>query len=627
MKTRLQDRFTRVDLAALLAFAAVWIFYAVTVRYSSYFADESAVIAIAARFVHGDRPVVDEWWLMQFSSIFLFLPFKLFVTIQGNTTGIVLCLRYLFLAFNAAFYWYMYIRLRAHRWIGLVATALFGVYVPFGLFSCNYYTIPIRLLMIVCLILFSEKQRRLSLVLAGFLLACSVLYQPVFALLYLAYCVPVWIRFFRQKKSKPFLDDLASCFHMRAWTHVTLGVLLCSVVFFTWLFIRSGFREFFAFLPNMLTDPAFDISEEGNVRGFVFRKLATAARIYSPICWIPALVILVLSILYACGKLSAKRDAVRKILFGTGCVVWIISCILPFCHGSALHLELLFTMYPMPMFWFGFVCYLLGDKQNKRLLFFWVVALLSSLCADFLSNITLSLGSPIAYLADLIFFTDLVRELRAEQSDKKIRSASQLRERKKAKALSSAVQVLTKATCVCFAIWFAFTFSVGNVFLPGPFVLSDPLFSFPVRCEDGPCLGIHYPDGFGNYYSGKLADIDAIKEKSPKNLYICGAAPELYLYADLPYATYSPVTFRSTLNLVKRHVQYWKLHPERLPACVYVPFDKAYNPDGNNASKTEHIVSDIREVFDPLCDYTSEMGHSGYILYVTQWHLDAPAET
>ena len=622
MKTRLQDRFTRVDLAALLAFVVIWIYYGIMVRYSSYFADEPSFIAIAARFVHGDRPVVDEWNLAQLSCLFLCLPYKLYVALKGSSTGIVLCLRYLFLAFNAAFYWYTYIRLRAHRWIGLVATVLFGIYVPFGFFSCNFHTVAIRLLMIVCLILFSEKQRRLSLVLAGGLLACSVLYQPGFALLYFAYCVPVWIRFFRQKKGKPFSDDLASCFHMRAWTHVTLGVLLCSVIFFTWLFIRCGFREFFAFLPNMLTDPAFDISEEGNVRGFVFRKLATAAQIYSPVCWIPALAIVFLSILYARGLFRGRREGMRRILFGAACVVWILTCILPY-RSANLHRELLFTMYPVPMLWFGLVCFLLCTQKNKRYLFFWGTALLSSLCADFLSNITLSLGSPIAYIADLIFFTDLVRELRAEQSDKKIRSASQLRERKKAKALSAAVRALTKATCVCFAAWFAFTLFVGNVFLPGPFVLGDPPFSFPVRCEDGPCRGIRYPEGYGNYYSGKLADIDAIKESGAGNLYICGAAPELYLYADLPYATYSPITLQSTLNLVKRHVQYWKLHPERRPECIYVPFDHAYNSVGTDDTETERLVSTIREVFDPLCDYTPEMGQSGFIMYVTQWTPDA----
>lgn len=621
MNSRLLRKWTRVDLAALLAFAAVWVYYLVTVRYSSYFADESAFIAIAARFAQGDRPAIDEWNLAQLSCLFLCVPYKIYAALKGSTTGIVLCFRYLFLAFNAVFYWFTYTRLRAYRWIGLVAALLFSVYVPFGFFACNFHTMAIRLLMIVCLILFSEKQRRLSLVIAGFLLACAVLYQPGYVLLYFVYCALVFIRFFRQKKDKPFLDDLASCFGMRTWTYLTLGVAICSVVFFTWLFIRCGIRELFAFLPNMLTDPAFDISEDGNVRGFVLRKMASAAQIYSPVCWIPALVLLALSAVYACGKFGKRRDTVRTVLFGVGCAVWMLSCVMPF-RSEGLHLELLFTTYPVPMLWFGLVCFLLCERKNKRLLFFWATALLSSLCADFLSNITLSLGSPIAYIADLVFFTDLVQELRAERADQKLTKAAQLHERKKAKAQTSAVRVLTGTTCVCFAVWFAFTLFVENVFFAGHYMLYDPLFSYPVRCEDGPCRGIRYPASYGNYYADKLADIDTIKEKQPKNLYICGAAPELYLYADLPYATYSPITLQHALDLVDRHVQYWKLHPERLPACIYVPFDDAYNTVGRDETEAAEMIARIDRIFEPLCAYTAERGRSGYILYVSQWTLD-----
>jgi hypothetical protein len=372
LKTRLQDRFTRVDLAALLAFVAVWIFYGVMVRYSAYVADECAYISIAERFVLGDRPIVDEWNLAQMSCLILCLPYKLFVAVTGGTAGVVLFLRYVFLAFNAAFFWFVYIRLRAYKWVGLIAALLFSIYVPLGLFSCNFYTVAIRFVMIACLILFSEKQKLPSLILAGVLLAWSALFQPGFALLYFIYTALAWIRFFRQKKSKPFLDDVSFCFTMRAWIGITLGVLLSAAAVLIWLIASCGVQSIVASVPLLFTEPAFDVSADGNVKGFFLRKIVSAAQIYTPVCWIPALVILALSIAYACGKFGARRDNMRKVLFGLGCVIWLLSCILPLCQAGRLHLELLFTMYPMPMFWFGFVCYLLGDKGSKRLLFFWV---------------------------------------------------------------------------------------------------------------------------------------------------------------------------------------------------------------------------------------------------------------
>ena len=375
----------------------------------------------------------------------------------------------------------------------------------------------------------------------------------------------------------------------------------------------------------LFTEPAFDVSADGNVKGFFLQKILSAAQIYTPICWIPALAILAMSAAYACEAFRSRQAEARKILFASAGVIWILSCILPFRPGRP-HLELLFTMYPMPLMWFGFICFLLCEHRNKRFLFFWVAALLSSLCVDFLSNITLSLGSPIAYITDLVFFTNLVRELREERLLEKIKTAKQIRKRRKSERLGTVALALSKVVSIWFALWLSFTLVFWNTFFPAHYVMSDPLFSFPVLCEDGPCKGIRFPERYGKDYSAKLADIDAIKEKNPKNLYVCGAAPELYLYAQLPYATYSSSTYRNTLQLVDRHVQYWKLHPERLPDCIYVPFDSAYNSGITSGVDTGTIPSSIRKVFDPLCAYTAEPGQSGYILYVSQWHLDTTAE-
>ena len=70
---------------------------------------------------------------------------------------------------------------------------------------------------------------------------------------------------------------------------------------------------------------------------------------------------------------------------------------------------------------------------------------------------------------------------------------------------------------------------------------------------------------------------------------------------------------------------YWALHPERQPSCVYIPFFEAYeHPDASDFS-AEDFLAQIRESFDPLCDYTAEKGQGGYILYVTGWHLKPAA--
>lgn len=95
MKNRLQNRFfknrfTRVDVAALLLFAAVWVYYIVTVRYGFCTPDESYSLNVAQRLAHGDRLLIDKWCPGQFFSIFLLLPYRAFLAINGSADGIIL---------------------------------------------------------------------------------------------------------------------------------------------------------------------------------------------------------------------------------------------------------------------------------------------------------------------------------------------------------------------------------------------------------------------------------------------------------------------------------------------------------------------------------------------------------
>ena len=650
MNTRLPDRlkqsrFTTIDIAALLVFIAVWVYYIITVRYGICTADESYYWTVPQRLAHGDRLLVDEWCVGQFFPLFLYLPYKIFVAIRGGTAGIILFSRYLFLAANAVFYWAMYVLLRAYRWQALLATLLFSFYIPLFIFSCSYYTMGIRLLMLVCIVLFLEKKQPAVLLLTGVLLSCAVLNQPGFAFLYFGFTVLVWIRFLRQRKNKRFLDDFAFCLDVRTWKYITLGVAVCAASFLGWLIARSGLSNILRFIPyNVSTDPEYDFSAGGNVRGFFLQKLQAAAQGFGLYCLIPALAVVVLAIVYACGLPRREREAARRILFGAACALWVLSCVqtmrisYPTPHSF-------FFMYPAPMQWFGLVCFLLCEKKNKRFLLFWTVSLCASLCVDFLSDIAISIASPISYIADLVFITDLLRELCQEPMFKKPaclhrrRTAANrknaITHRKHATSRRERVKMRKKrnvqkpartdllalwcarAACVCFAVWFAFVFLIECPSFPERFNLSSPLLSLPYVCTRGPWRSLHVSSFIGEDYDRHLTDIDAIKESGSKNLFVCGLSAELYLYADLPYSAYCSWEYRDT-PYMDRQVLYWKLHPDRLPECIYVPVDLVNNTHYGSA---EDQLAWIREHFDPLCEYTAEQGQGGFILYVSQWHL------
>ena len=621
MQTRLQNRFTRVDVAALLAFAAVWAYYIITVRYGFCTADESFYVTVAERFVHGDRPLVDEWSRSQLSFLLLCLPYKAYVALTGGTDGVILFMRGLFVAFNAAFYWIVYCRLRAYRWLSLIAALLFCAYVPFGIFACNYYTVSVRLLMIACLVLFAEKQRPPSLLIAGVLFACAVICQPGFAFLYFGYCVLVLARTLRAKKGGRFLEDYAFCINTNTWKHLSAGVALCAAVFLGWLLARSGLRNILSSLPYvLLSDSDFDAAGQSGILRLLLRKLSESVHIFGVACVIPAVLTVVLSAAHACGLFRGKRDFVRKLLFGCACTLWMLSC-LPMFRGFIAPTENLYTFIcAAPMFWFGLVCYLLCAHKNKRLFPFWVVGLVSSVCADVLSDNAMSLGLPIAYIADLVFFVDLVRELRAGTPQKDGADTVSTRRRKRAQTLLVPVRGLSGLACGCFAVWLIACVVSGNTSFLEHNRLDTPFFSAAALCENGPCRSIRCAQMLADEYSDRMQDMDRIRDQQPKNLFVCGLAPDAYLYAHLPYAAFSTYANRQTQSAyLERNILYWKQHPEKLPACIYIPVDNLDNYIGDDDSDAAAFLAWVRDAFDPLCTYTMEEGHGGYILYVSRW--------
>ena len=620
MKTRLQDRFTRVDLAALLAFGVMWVYFLVMLRYGFCLPDESTYLAIANRFIHGGRPLVDEWHVGQLSYFYLCPILKVYIAVKGSLTGIILFMRYVFLAFNAAFYWIMYLLLRRYEWRALIASAMFASCVPLAIYACNYYNIPARFLMLTFLILFAEKQKPLPLLLAGVLFACSVLEQPGLALLYFGYSALVFCRFLRRKKGKRFLDDYAFCINTRTWRWCSLSIALCAAVFLTLLLRKSGLRGILESVPYILgTDPEYDFSSGGSARSVLLRKLGDVVETYGSVCLIAALLVLVWSAAYARGAFRSRRNTARKILFLFAAAAWIACCIRPLCANVRDLPDAYKAMFHVPFVWFGLVCFLLCENRNKRFFFFWIAGLLSSLCIDIVSEVMLSIGSPIAYIASVVFACDLVRELRADRGAKPDRTSVMSRNSNRSRRLNACVRGCLRVLCVWFAVYSAVVlFYLENPARPAHEITGAPLFSLSCRCDKGPYRGVYCNETFVRSYNDRLADIDTLKKAQPKNLYIYGLAPELYLYADLPYATCAPYSWGDAQYL-ERHVQYWQLHPEHLPECVYVAFD----PFFNGSDKDPDAFSRIQETFTPLCDFTAQQGKSGYILHVSQWHLDA----
>ena len=158
MDLRKKVRFERHDLVAVGACIVLFGLLLVCMRFRASLWDESSYLALAQRFARGERPLIDEIHPGQLFCLFLAPFYSLFKGITGGTEGVVLFMRHIFWLFNFACYWILYRHLRAYRMWGVLIAVLFCSYIPWSIYTLNYYTMPIRFLMLFCVVLFFEGE-------------------------------------------------------------------------------------------------------------------------------------------------------------------------------------------------------------------------------------------------------------------------------------------------------------------------------------------------------------------------------------------------------------------------------------------------------------------------------------
>lgn len=117
-------------------------------RYGVDLSDEPLYLAMAYRFVLGDRPYVDEYQLVQGASLFNYFFVKLFLAIHKSTEGIVIAARYayFFLTLIVAAVVFRTFRRLTSGPIAFLSAFVFASIIPFGLPAPGYNTLGISFL-------------------------------------------------------------------------------------------------------------------------------------------------------------------------------------------------------------------------------------------------------------------------------------------------------------------------------------------------------------------------------------------------------------------------------------------------------------------------------------------------
>ena len=107
------------DIAALAAFLVLFGWFCYVIRFGVNAVDEGLYYNITQRLLRGERLLVDEWQVSQFSSFLLALPVKLYLSVAGSAQGMILFMRGLYVAETAVLYWWLYTKYRRFGYGGL----------------------------------------------------------------------------------------------------------------------------------------------------------------------------------------------------------------------------------------------------------------------------------------------------------------------------------------------------------------------------------------------------------------------------------------------------------------------------------------------------------------------------
>lgn len=191
----MQKRSKAAAFLPYILFGAMAALLAARAFYGFDWSDETYYAALPYRFVLGDRPFIDSWDIHQTSAMILFPVVWAYFRLHGSMDGILLFLRLLFVAFQAAVAIYMFkVLLDGYgKTAAILSALLYMAFAPFSIATFSYNTMGYSFALLCSVtILYSIKMRRkrLLLWLAGVWCSLAAIAYPFFIAL-----LPVYAAF------------------------------------------------------------------------------------------------------------------------------------------------------------------------------------------------------------------------------------------------------------------------------------------------------------------------------------------------------------------------------------------------------------------------------------------------
>ncbi|MCR5781402.1 MAG: hypothetical protein K6G90_01565 [Clostridia bacterium] len=596
---------------AFLCIGAVTVYELLLARIGIGIIEQSFYLTVPHRFALGDRPLIDEWHVSQFSGIILYPLYKIVYSISGNE-GVVLTFRYLYVALHSAVSVFVFLRLREYKYPGIIAAVTYALYTPIETFALSYNSMSLMACTVVFLLLFTGRRNKSGeLFFAGIFAACAVLSEPLLAVIYFVWLIAVGIRTIRNKTNKSEIADKYSLLSVRSSLMLTAGVAVCAAAFFVFLCMRGGFTEYIRALPDFFTDSDHSFGRFS----LLYDALLT---VVGEIGWYfyAAEAILLVVIVFDKNRLIRRR-AYIIIAF------CLLVCETVFLYGRYYAQTRAFTesfvytwmqqpyiLRHIPFFVFGIVVFaLLGNRHAACRLWLlylsgWVYSACLALSTDAYEVVFL-LGGVISDLAVMCLTYRLYSEIKNDRSRKDEQKRSPRR---------AICCVLCLACCIAPVCEFVSMSGRRDMLLSvdtntAHIASGDDSIGY-VTLDAGPLKAILTTEVIAERYGQMLSDLDVIRSECKGRVYVFGLFSWIYLYLDMPYGTYS--AWFADRDFETRQVDYWRKYPEKLPEYIYVPKYEAYGFSPISETEIKESLSRLRKVFD--CSITEY--EAGYIARV-----------
>lgn len=574
--------------------------------------DESQYISIPFRLINGDSLVQEEWHLTQFSSLFSYLPVRIWLAIKGSAEGIFIFMRCLYLVIHTTASVLIYRFFKEYGNWAVLATMIFFMQIPYGIQAISYHSMfaIFLLLLTLCLLsVYKEKSKKFY-ILAGVCYGCCCVCNPFFCLAFALYliCCALWTKrdaikeyiiglktSDKQKKkltkkkkkeqkkqaleSFPEIENYNCFFTKEAITRITCGILIVAVVAVVFFFFTGGtINSIFDNIENLLGSSEYVAESSVFLKLWEAIKYFSMANLYMP--WI-------LPLLFIIMLFDKKRKSnSHRTAYLVASVLWMII----FIAGIIIKREVYLCAFSLPFSMFSVVCYILTEKKNKTLFYcMYMPCLIASFFHFFAADTILAavgIVLAISNIAGVIFAMDLWKEMRTETTDNSEKTK----------------QKNTKALCNIIIVAFTIQIAFYSMFYQwGQFYKT----SLP-KADTGPYAGLYMNESQYDTYNKTINDLNVIKGISDEDdpVLIASFRIWMYLHLDRPIATYA-TWYRGGFD-INMLTKYYKANPHRIPKYIYI----------ESPGIDEDAIRYKMKILDEMFEFTRQDLSNGVLLKV-----------